>query len=384
MTITELLAALSVTIWLYLLAFRGGFWLARERDVTTALPLSSGLEAWPPVVAIVPARDEAAFVGHAIKSLLSQDYPGPFRVILVDDQSGDGTADVARAAATALNGTSRLDIVEGTSLPRGWAGKLWALRQGIDRASRAPEYLLLTDADIVHAPDNLRLLVAKAREGRLVAVSLMARLRCDSFAERALIPAFVFFFAMLFPFAWVNRPERATAAAAGGCILVHRSTLDSVGGVTSIRSTIIDDCALAQRLKTRGAIWLGLSNRVVSLRPYGDWNAVRGMVVRSAYAQLQYSPLLLAGTLLALALTFWVPPALALACVADARFAGLAAWVAMGAVLQPTLRFYGRSPAWGIALPAIASVYLAFAVESAFRYWRGEGGFWKGRAQALR
>lgn len=388
MTVVDVIAALSLAAWTYLLVGRGAFWRARERDDVGAPPCPPDA-AWPSVVAVIPARDEAPVIGRAVASLLRQDYPGPFRVVMVDDQSRDGTADVVRAVVRELGGADRVDIVTGSAPPEGWAGKVWALRQGIDRARRgADDYLLLTDADIEHAADTLRVLVRRALGQGLVAASIMARLRCRSPAERALIPAFVFFFAMLFPFRWVNRPRARTAAAAGGCILVRRAALEAVGGIASIRDAIIDDCALARRLKAQGPVWLGLSDRVVSLRAYDRVDDVRRMVARSAYAQLRCSPLLLAGTVVAMALIFCAPPILALFAAGGARLAGAAAWAAMAIAFQPMLRFYRmssvESAAWGLALPAIAAAYTAFTIESAVHHWSGRGVLWKGRVSALR
>ncbi len=259
------------------------------------------------------------------------------------------------------------------------------MRQGVARASAAaapPEFLLLTDADIAHAPDNVRRLVARAQADGRVLVSLMARLTVTTWAERALIPAFVFFFDMLYPFAWVNDPGRATAAAAGGCMLVRRSALEAAGGVEAIRGEIIDDCALAARLKARGPIWLGLTDRAASLRPYAGAGEIGAMISRSAYAQLGYSPWLLTGTVLAMTLTYLAPPLLAAFGHGWARWLGAAAWLAMAIAFQPMLRFYRRSPAWGLALPAIGAFYTACTVRSALEHWRGRGGLWKGRAQA--
>jgi hopene-associated glycosyltransferase HpnB len=322
-----------------------------------------------------------------VSSLLRQDYPGPFRVILVDDQSSDRTVDIAWAAAQEAGMPDRLQIVEGRLPPSGWTGKLWAVHQGIEHAATnggAPDYFLLADADIAHAPDNLRSLVARARSGGVSLVSLMAKLRCDTWAERAMIPAFVFFFQMLFPFTWVNDPRRSTAAAAGGCMLVRRLSLEAADGIASIRGEIIDDCALGRRLKMQGPIWLGLTERAVSLRPYANLGEIRRMVARSAYAQLHYSWILLLGTVVAMGLMFLMPPALAVFGAAGPQWAGAAGWLAMALAFQPMLRFYRLSPLWGLAFPAIAAVYVAFTIDSAIQHWRGQGGLWKGRVQAIR
>jgi hopene-associated glycosyltransferase HpnB len=370
-----------LAIWLYLLVGRGLFWLGRERDDGTA-PAEG---PWPPVTAVIPARDEAECVGDTVASLLRQDYPGPFRVIVVDDQSQDGTAEVARAAAAALNAADRLTVISGRSLPAGWTGKLWAQSQGVEAAEGAPEppdYILFTDADIVYVPDELRKLVGRARTSGAVLTSLMAKLRCESFAERMFVPAFIFFFQMLYPFAWANDPRRGTAAAAGGCMLVRREVLRAAGGMASIRNALIDDCALAKRLKAHGPIWIGLTDGVHSVRAYPAVADIRKMVSRTAYAQLQYSPLILAGTVLGLAVTYLFPVLLTIFASGRAQILGLAAWLLMALAFQPIVRFYRASPLWGLALPAIAATYMAFTLDSAYQHARGRGGMWKGRAQA--
>jgi hopene-associated glycosyltransferase HpnB len=376
MSAVTLIVCLSLAIWLVLLFGRGYFWLLRERDDRGEPPLP---QSWPSVVAVVPARDEADVIVRSIASLLAQDYPGSFRVILVDDQSSDGTA----AAAQALT-DARLEILHGAAHPPGWTGKLFAVSQGVARANaeNAPDYLWLTDADISHTPDNLRRLVARAEAGKYVLTSLMAKLRCESFAEHFLVPAFVFFFDMLFPFGWVNNPKKRMAAAAGGCMLVNRSALTRAGGIESIRNAIIDDCALGRRLKAQGPIWLGLTERAVSLRPYPQIADIRRMVSRSAYAQLGYSPLILAGTVLGMILLYIVPLA-GLGMGGLAALAGALAWAVMTLAFQPMLHFYHRSPFWGVALPLIGIFYAAFTIDSAVQHWRGRGGMWKGRAQAI-
>jgi hopene-associated glycosyltransferase HpnB len=337
---------------------------------------------WPSVTAVVPARNEADVIGQSIASLLKQDYPGRFRVVLVDDGSDDGTAERALTAA-GNEGARRLEIVRGSPVPAGWTGKVWAQHQGVQHASSGdPDYLLLTDADIGHAPDNLRSLVARADNQRLVLASLMAELSCRSWAERFLIPAFVFFFQMLYPFAWVADKKRALAAAAGGCMLVRREMLERAGGMASIKSEIIDDCALARRLKALGPIRLSLTRHAVSLRPYAGFWDIGRMVSRSAYAQLDYSLLVLAGTVAGMVITYLVPPALALFASGAEQVIGLAAWLLMAVAFQPILRFYRLSPLWAPALPAIATAYTIFTVQSAIAVWRGHGGMWKGRVQA--
>jgi hopene-associated glycosyltransferase HpnB len=375
------LGLLALAIWLYLLIGRGGFWLTRERDGgdSAAIPAR-----WPSVTAVVPARNEADVIERSIASLLRQDYPGTFRVVLVDDGSDDGTATRA-SAAVGGDDAGRLEVLRGSALPAGWTGKVWAQHHGVSHvlsSADTPDYLLLTDADIGHTPDNLRSLVAQAESENLVLVSSMVELSCRRWAERFLIPAFVFFFQMLYPFAWVADRNRRLAAAAGGCMLVRRETLERIGGMCSIRSEIIDDCALARRLKAQGPIRLGLTRRARSLRPYEGLRDIGRMVSRSAYAQLDYSPLMLAGTVAGMAITYLAPALLALFGDGLAQAAGLAAWLLMAVAFQPVLRFYRVSPLWGLALPAIAGAYTVFTVQSAVAVWRGQGGLWKGRTQA--
>ena len=383
MSAGTVLGLVALAIWIYLLVGRGGFWLARDRDDRERFPDPA---RWPSVVAVVPARNEADVIARSVGSLVKQEYPGSLRIVLVDDGSDDGTAAVA-AQAAAIDGGTRLEILRGAALPAGWTGKLWAMQQGVEQATASaekPDYLLLTDADIGHAPDNLRSLVARAEQGRRVLVSLMAELSCATLAERFLIPAFVFFFQMLYPFAWAARQRHRLAAAAGGCMLVRRDALEKAGGIASLRSEIIDDCALARRLKAQGPIWLGLTRRARSLRPYGSVGEIGRMISRSAYAQLGYSLLLLAGTVAGMVLTYLVPPALVF--LGDSgltRAVGLAAWGLMALAFQPMLRFYRVSPLWGPALPIIGMTYTLFTIHSAFQVWRGRGGMWKGRAQAM-
>jgi hopene-associated glycosyltransferase HpnB len=376
------IAAVALAAWIYLLFRRGFFWLARERDDRDLPPEPAN---WPAVTAVIPARNEADVIERAVASLLTQDYPGAFSLVVVDDASDDGTAARAAAAAEGLGAGDRLTLLTGQPLPSGWTGKLWAVSQGVEAATRggAPPYLLITDADIAHAPPTLRRLVARAEAGRLTLVSLMAKLCVETWPERLLIPAFVFFFDMLYPFAWANDARRRTAAAAGGCMLVRRQALEAAGGVAAIRGEIIDDCALAARLKAQGPIWLGLTDSAVSLRPYRSVAEIGRMVSRSAYAQLGYSPWLLAGTVAGMALVYLAAPVLAIAAAGPARWLALAAWALMALAFQPMLAFYRRSPLWGLALPLIGAAYTLFTVQSALQVWRGRGGLWKGRAQAL-
>jgi len=370
------LALAAALAWMVLLFGRGFFWRAADDDRDApALPDPA---SWPEVAIVIPARDEAETIGATIRGLLAQDYPGRFSITLVDDRSRDGTGEIARAAAA---GDARLTVVTGTARPAGWTGKLWALQQGLDQvATAAPgaTHLLFTDADIAHAPDSLRLLVARAAATGAVLVSLMARLRCASLAERALIPAFVFFFQMLYPFRWVNQRGSRTAGAAGGCVLLDRAALVRAGRLAPMRGAIIDDCTLAARMKREGPLWLGLTERVVSLRGYEGVGGIRRMVARTAYAQLRYNPAILVGMMLALTLVFMVPPALAIFAAGTPQAIGAATWAAMAAAYAPMLARYGLSPWWGAGLPLIAAAYMGFTLDSAWQEARGRGGMWKG------
>ena len=376
-------AFLPALVWLYLLLGRGMFWLMRERDDRNENLAERA--NWPSVIAVVPARNEADVVGEAVASLLAQDYPGRFRVVLVDDQSTDDTSQAAQATIRQATSNHAADIVRGRERPEGWTGKLWAMKQGVEYAvsGAAPDYFLFTDADIAHSPDNLRRLIARAEGRQLVLTSLMAKLHCESVPEKVFIPAFVFFFDMLFPFRWVNDPRATTAAAAGGCMLARRDALLAAGGIDAIRNEIIDDCALARIMKSQGAIWLGLTARATSIRPYDGIRDIHGMIARSAYAQLGYSPLVLAGTIAGMAIVYCAAPLLAAFGAGTVRIAGLVAWALMVLAFQPMLRLYRLSPLWGLALPLIGTIYSLFTVDSALQFWRGRGGMWKGRAQAM-
>jgi hopene-associated glycosyltransferase HpnB len=380
--ITLAIASAALLAWIYLLAARGGFWRAAERDDDAVPPAPA---AWPDVVAVVPARDEADVIATSLGSLLAQDYPGNLHVVLVDDQSRDGTAGAAQGAAQALGAADRLTIVSGRTPPAGWAGKVWAMQQGVEHVAALPApqpYILFTDADIGYQPGALKPLVARAVAGDLTLASLMVKLKCETWSERAFIPAFIFFFQMLYPFAWVNRPDHPMGGAAGGCMLVKREALHAAGGIAAIRGALIDDCALGQNLKRVGPIWLGLTERVDSLRDYPTVGDIRRMVARSAYTQLRYSPLLLIGTILGLALTYLAPPLTALFGTGVAQGLGILTWAMMALAFQPTLRLYRLSPLWGLALPAIALAYMAFTIDSAYQHARGRGGMWKGRVHA--
>lgn len=383
MTPSLIIACLALGIWLYLILFRGGFWLARERDARSQQPLPAGAD-WPSLVVVIPARNEAAMLSRSLWSLSAQDYPGKLSIVVVDDESSDGTAQVARSLAG--RASRGIEVLCGKPLPPSWTGKVWAMHQGIAHAEtfeEQPDYLLLTDADIDYAPGAVARLVARAEANDNVLTSLMVKLNCESLAERALIPAFVFFFQMLYPFAWVNRSAAKTAAAAGGSMLVERRALARAGGIGQIRGALIDDCALARLMKKEGPIWLGLSSEVCSLRSYPHIGHIRRMIARSAYVQLRLSPLLLAATTVGMALTYLAAPVLAIFADYPANAAAIAAWALMTLAFLPILRFYRVSLLWAVALPLIATAYLAFTLDSAYQYWQGKGGLWKGRSQAL-
>ena len=471
------ITSLSLVIWLVLLFGRGQFWRSdqflkdeeggrrqkageaeRERGAGEAAltqnslsPLSTPHSPLPVIYAIIPARNEADLLPVTLRSLLMQDYPN-LRIILVDDQSTDGTADVARQTAQALD-PSRLTVITAEPLPVGWTGKLWAMEQGVRYAqtlSPSPDYFLLTDADISHHPENLHQLVAKAQADDLDLVSLMVLLRCKSTWEKLLIPAFVFFFQKLYPFRWANDPNHKLAAAAGGCILLRRDALTQIGGLQILRQALIDDCSLAQavkglgrrqeaegrgqkagvgsresgvgsreseveevegageaeeaaltqnsKLKTlyphtphpslltphpSGKIWLGLTRQTHSLRPYPSLKTIWDMVARTAFTQLNYSPLLLFGTLVGMTIIYVVPPVSTIVGLLTGQWSialvGLLTWLLIGVAYLPTLRLYQCPPLLAFGLPAIAFLYTIMTLDSALRHWRGEGGAWKGR-----
>lgn len=373
------IGAVSLLIWLYCVMLRGGYWRANVTDAEVPPEPS----AWPHIIAVVPARNEQDSIASSVTSVLRQDYPGRLSIIVVDDNSEDATAAIARSLPQRTGSPVPLTVLRGEPLPEGWTGKLWAVQQGIAAAGKEqPDLLLLTDADIVYETDALRTLAARALSGGYVLTSLMAKLRCESFAERAFIPAFVYFFQMLYPFAWVNDPRKTIAAAAGGCMLIRTEALAKAGGIAVIRDALIDDCSLAAVMKAQGPIWLGLTRRVHSVRASPDVADIHTMVSRSAYAQLRYAPALLALTLIGMALTYWAPPLLALFGHGTAQPLALAAWALMAVSFWPILRFYGLSPLWAPALPAIATGYMAFTLSSALQHMLGRGGRWKGRYQA--
>lgn len=378
------LAALPLAVWLYLVLGQGGFWRFGA-FVAEDLPVRARAH-WPRVVAVVPARNEAETISRSLASLFAQDYPGEWSVVVVDDHSQDRTAALAEEAAARPDARGRLRLVRLRELPSGWTGKVWALEQGTQAAKDlSPEYFWFTDADVVHAPGTLRSLVSLAEEARLDLASLLVLLRATSLPERLLIPPFVYFFLKLYPPRWSALAGARTAGAAGGSIVVRRTALEECGGLAGIRGAVIDDCALAHAVKSAGGrIWWGLTRRSVSLRGYTGLREIRDMIARTAYTQLQYRPLLLAGALAALLVTYLLPVGLLLVPVPAVRAMALVAWALMSATFVPTLRFYRQSPVWAPALPLAAAFYAWATLVSAVRYWRGRGGQWKGRAQAVR
>jgi len=377
----------AAVAWVYLVAAHGGYWRTSQR-----LPRVSGEpDVWPDVVAVVPARNEAAMLPVTLPALLGQDYPGVLAVIVVDDGSSDGTGEVA--AGIAATAGRPLRVISGTPPPDGerWAGKVWAMAQGL-RAAGPSDYVVFTDADIAwEAPDTLRRLVAAAEGDDRDLVSQMALLRTATGWERVVVPAFVYFFAQLYPFRRVNMPGSRTAAAAGGCMLVRRGALDKAGGLAPIRGALIDDVALGRLIKgQRGRTWLGLSRQVVSVRPYPGLASLWQMVARSAYTQLRYSPAVLAGTLTGLLFLYALPPAGAITglvavlaggdgTAALALGAGLAGWALMSLSYLPMLRLYRLSPLRAPGLPLIALLYAAMTADSARRHYAGRGAEWRGR-----
>jgi hopene-associated glycosyltransferase HpnB len=439
------IAVLNLAIWLYLAAARGNFWRLREFDDDISKHEQPSI--WPNVIAIVPARNEAVTIAQTVRRLLQQSYPGKLSVIVVDDHSEDATAEIAKQAARELNAESRIQILTAPPLPQGWTGKLWALNSGIaisgcapanstspglnttsrtdannSSMSIAPNYFWFTDADIAHAPDTLRRLVSRAERDHLDLTSLMVLLQAKTLPERALIPAFLFFFLKLYPPSWIANPKAKTSGAAGGCILLRSEALHRIGGLASIRSEVIDDCALARAVKvarpflavlrrpsstrpqpslpdqqatvdeaavpshnpksSTGRIWMGLTRASVSLRAYANFAEIRDMIARTAFTQLHYSPLLLLGTVAGMLLTYIAPVALLFAPDASSRILGACAWALMSLLCLPTLRFYSLSPLWAPLLPAVAAFYAYATVLSAARYYLGRGAQWKGRSQA--
>ncbi len=371
MWILRTLAGVALAAWVWLWLARGFYWRTDVRLTAAPEP-----PHWPTVAIVVPARDEATVLPDTMSTLLAQDYPGHVRVILCDDNSTDSTADLVGARWPAVT------IIHPGPLPPGWAGKLWALRAGVEAAGDV-DFLLLTDADIAHRPGSLTAMVSAAEARGYGLLSQMAKLRVQTGWERLIVPAFVYFFALLFPFRWSNAPGARTAAAAGGCSLVRRSALENAGGLEAIRHAIIDDVALARAIKSSGGTtFLGLADDVESVRPYPDLGMLWRMVSRSAYAQLGHSLWLLIGSVLGLGLIFWVPPLAVVSGDAWTAALGAAGWLLMAALYLPMLRYYRLTPLLALALPLITTLYLGMTVDSAIRHYRGAGGAWKGRTYA--
>lgn len=372
-------AVLTAAIWLYLTLARGSFW--RTKNVGPAASEKAGFPGG--VVAVIPARDEAELIGPVVTALLNQSVPMP--VVLVDDDSTDGTADAARRAAEKAGKANALIVIQSKPLPAGWTGKLWAMHQGIEHA-RAREFpsawLMLADADVLHGEGTVANLGRIASQGSYDLVSFMVQLHCESLAEKLLIPAFVYFFFMLYPPAWIRDPHRSTAGAAGGCMLVKAETLERAGGLEPIRGAVIDDCSLARLLKQHGGkLWLGLTDQSQSLRRYDTFSDVERMVSRTAFNQLKHSTLLLLGTVAGMVITYLAPPLLLLTHTKLSIVLGAAAWAVMTITSSRMVRYYRLNPAWALTLPMAALFYLGATIHSAVKYWNGSGGDWKGRSQ---
>jgi hopene-associated glycosyltransferase HpnB len=387
------LGSVSLLTWVYLVLGRGMFWRTEPRLDACSQPASDDDTTWPSVSAVVPARNEVDLLPVTLPTLLKQDYPGGFHVYLVDDRSTDGTSEAAMRVAQECGTADRLTVVQGTDLPEGWKGKVWAMQQGVRHSEEGrSEYVLLADADVAHEPGVLRALVDKARARKLDLVSLMTVLRVKSLWDRLLVPAFVYFFAKLYPFRWVSDPHKRVAGANGGCILLRREALEKAGGFEVMADAIIDDCTMGALIKRNGGrTWLGFTRDARSLRPHESLSTTWNMVARYAFAQLNYSPLLLLGTVLSMLLAYLVPPvgtafgAVVLGTTGHPVaglwlvLASLAAWMLMAGSYLPMLRLYGLSPLLVPLLPVSAFLYTLMTISSGLRYWRGQGSVWKGR-----
>ena len=378
MSIFATITGVTLLIWVYLLLAHGSFW-----KVGKLIAAGTRNEVAEKIAVIIPARDEAQVIARSVTSLLNQTCSGSIHIFLVDDGSTDDTAQIARRAARQVGKSSALTIIEGWPPPAGWSGKLWALQMGIQRAQDlAPQFFLFTDADIEHDPASIATLVSIAESGSYDLASYMVKLHCGTFAERLLIPAFVFFFFKIYPPAWVSDPQRQTAGAAGGCILIRPEALQRAGGIEAIRSEIIDDCALAQAVKSHGGrIWLGPTELASSIRPYGTFAGIGRMISRSAFSQLNHSVIMLLLAMLGLIATYLLPPILVFTGKRLPMAFGAAAWLLMIVTYLPMVRFYRLNPLWTPLLPAIAVFYMGATIHSAIKYWSGRGGEWKGRVQ---
>lgn len=370
---------ITLSIWLYLLTARGGYWR------TNTAPLPPPPEQWPDITVIIPARNEEAVIGSTITSLLNQEYAGNVQIILVDDHSSDGTQNIARQAAQHCQQNENLTILGAPPLPHDWSGKVWAMQQGylhaIEKEHHTP-YLFFTDADIDHGPHTLQSLVQRAEGEQLDLVSLMVLLQNKTFSEKSMIPAFVYFFKMLYPFAWINKPGHPLAGAAGGAMLIRNKALQAVNGLQCIQDALIDDCSLGRALKANGKIWLGLTQNSLSTRGYEKMSEIWMMITRSAYTQLNYKPWMLVGSLVGLTFTFLMPVVLSFSSHPITQTLGIASWLCMSASYLPMLRYYRQSILWAPSLPITALIYMGATFDSARRYYAGKGGQWKGRVQA--
>ncbi len=387
MIIWVFLTLLAVLAWIYLLLGRHGFWRAEPH--LERCP--NMIEGAPAVAVIIPARDEAPTIGTAVRSLLALDYEGRVDVIVVDDQSSDQTAAIVRALVPEAGPSRSLTLIANSDRPAGWSGKLWAIKTGLDDLDArvgTPTILLLTDADIAHDRGNLSALVQKMVNERLDLASVMVRLRHQSFWERLLIPPFIFFFQMLYPFPAVNDPQSQVAGAAGGCILLSRDALSDAGGIKAIHGDLIDDVALARSIKSRpngeGRVWLGHADHTVSLRAYEGISSIWQMVVRTADTQLGHSLFKLAGTVAGMAVIYLLPPLAAITWPLHQEHAlgisALLGWLMMIFAYRPTQKLYGGSISWALFLPIAALLYTIMTIDSARRFRLGRGGVWKGRA----
>jgi hopene-associated glycosyltransferase HpnB len=375
---------LSLVIWAYLVFARGGFWRIYPAASRTLSAENRDQGSPVHIAVVIPARNEADVVALAIRSLLQQTGDQKIHIFLVDDASTDNTAQAARAAAIAGNQSQNLTIVPGSPLPPGWSGKLWAMQQGIEQAGKTtPDFFLFTDADIEHAPDSLATLVSIVGAGPYDMASFMVKLHCQSVAEKLLVPAFVYFFFKLYPPAWIANPRRSEAGAAGGCILIRPAALEKAGGIAAIRQEVIDDCSLAARVKRNGGrLWLGASATTRSIRPYEGFAGIGRMISRSAFSQLRHSNFLFLVSIIGMATTYLLPPALVLATHRMVPvILGGTAWLLMVLSYWPVLRLYRLNPLWALALPVAAVFYMGATFHSAWKYWMGRGGEWKGRIQ---